>query len=1064
MSTTGNTQNISTNDLEKLISYFEDSKKGVSELKKELKELNESIFSHETSLERLSRLQNELKESTKEYNKFLNTGINRELIKQVEKYNKENSKLLETQEKIKKIRFQLSKIKGNTQEELDKIDKLKDKLREECKIKSELKKEAKSYKETIEKLGSTVEEAQKKSAEADKLHSNSLKKNIELQKELNRRQVEGVTVLDDFSEKLEERSKALRKGIGEIKNGAKGIYSAVKETLKPWSEANDEAMKYARTMGMSQKTADQFLSKTVSWASKNDIGLLFNKTTKELIQMQSKYSEVLGRNVQLTDEQKKDMLAMETFLGEDGMMDIANNLENLGMGMSDSAEFVKKQLDSATKSGIVASKLTKTIRENIKMAQNYTFKNGLDGLASMAKKAIQLKTDMSLVDGFANNVSTVEGAITTGAKLQVLGGSYAMGADPLSMMYESLNDMEGLFDRAVGMAKGKVFYNEQTGNFEMGAMDRYLMKQAATTMGVDPNKMIDVAYRQASLGKIESQISANSNISGDKDMVELVKNLATWNDGKAVVNIDGKDKSVSELTTSDKEKLQAMQRTDSQNLQEMAITLRSMHDVMTGVEKETNNEQANIVKGIGEKITNFMKKQDGLLNIISKIGAWGNVLFKELIGGLLTGIYTSVNGILRSINGTGNLFDGLFDSFNGKKGKGKSVRRGVAKGKSGIRNGIKLNQFGDIFKKGGLRANSSVYNYNGHNYTLNSAGKLLNEKGVEMSSSYASRVMKNGAKGGWTNLAKSAGKGLKVGAGIGALTAAVSIGTDVATGEFQKDMGRSIGKAAGPLVGSIIGGIFGPIGSLVGGFLGDAITSGIQKEQDRVRKKIRNDISLELNGALNGTLANLFSGDNALEGNYSKRQLNKLKDALSDGTLSENEVGGGILRKARNNGDLIKMQNAGIKIGVAFAKGGLIEGKSHAEGGMPILGSNIEVEGGEYIVNKKSTRENLPLLEKINNGNYKFTAKEPLGKQMRVNESYVTNNTPQNNSKIDIKPISINLSGTIKLDTGNKQFDITNEIMNNPQLITRLTEMINKQINTLDYGTFNKNNFRQKFI
>ena len=34
------------------------------------------------------------------------------------------------------------------------------------------------------------------------------------------------------------------------------------------------------------------------------------------------------------------------------------------------------------------------------MAQNYTFKNGLDGLTSMAKKAMQLKTDVSLVNGF----------------------------------------------------------------------------------------------------------------------------------------------------------------------------------------------------------------------------------------------------------------------------------------------------------------------------------------------------------------------------------------------------------------------------------------------------------------------------------------------------------------------------------------------------------------------------------------------------------------------------------------------------------------------------------------
>lgn len=235
------------------------------------------------------------------------------------------------------------------------------------------------------------------------------------QEELNKRIVEGTTFMDDFGEKMAQRTKALRRGFSEIQKGTKQIVDSAKKIFDPWAKANHEAMAYAKTMGMSQKTADGLLKNTVEWTSKNNIGLLFNKTTDELIKMQNKYSEVLGRNVQLTDEQKKDMLAMEAIIGEDSMMDIANNLENFGMGLSDSAAFVKKTFDTATKSGIAASKLTKTIRENIKMAQDYTFKNGLDGLASMAKKAVELKTDMSLVNGFIEKTSTVEGAISTGA-------------------------------------------------------------------------------------------------------------------------------------------------------------------------------------------------------------------------------------------------------------------------------------------------------------------------------------------------------------------------------------------------------------------------------------------------------------------------------------------------------------------------------------------------------------------------------------------------------------------------------------------------------------------------
>lgn len=50
-----------------------------------------------------------------------------------------------------------------------------------------------------------------------------------------------------------------------------------------------------------------------------------------------------------------------------------------------------------------------------------------------------------------------------------------------------------------------------------------------------------------------------------------------------------------------------------------------------------------------------------------------------------------------------------------------------------------------------------------------------------------------------------------------------------------------------------------------------------------------------------------------------------------------------------------------------LADGGLLKGKSHAQGGMRIQGTNIEVEGGEMVINKRATAQFLPLLEAINN-------------------------------------------------------------------------------------------------
>lgn len=49
-----------------------------------------------------------------------------------------------------------------------------------------------------------------------------------------------------------------------------------------------------------------------------------------------------------------------------------------------------------------------------------------------------------------------------------------------------------------------------------------------------------------------------------------------------------------------------------------------------------------------------------------------------------------------------------------------------------------------------------------------------------------------------------------------------------------------------------------------------------------------------------------------------------------------------------------------------FEDGGLLRGKRHSQGGMRIEGTNMEVEGGEYVVNRVSTNKNLGLVKYIN--------------------------------------------------------------------------------------------------
>lgn len=49
-----------------------------------------------------------------------------------------------------------------------------------------------------------------------------------------------------------------------------------------------------------------------------------------------------------------------------------------------------------------------------------------------------------------------------------------------------------------------------------------------------------------------------------------------------------------------------------------------------------------------------------------------------------------------------------------------------------------------------------------------------------------------------------------------------------------------------------------------------------------------------------------------------------------------------------------------------FADGGVIQGASHSQGGVKVLGGTAEVEGGEYITNKVTTSKNVDILTFIN--------------------------------------------------------------------------------------------------
>lgn len=81
----------------------------------------------------------------------------------------------------------------------------------------------------------------------------------------------------------------------------------------------------------------------------------------------------------------------------------------------------------------------------------------------------------------------------------------------------------------------------------------------------------------------------------------------------------------------------------------------------------------------------------------------------------------------------------------------------------------------------------------------------------------------------------------------------------------------------------------------------------------------------------------------------------------------------------------------------SYGDGGVIQGKSHAQGGVKVLGGRAEVEGGEFITNKVTTTRNVELLEFINTRKKKINLDDMLefyvGKRSNV-KKVITNASP----------------------------------------------------------------------
>lgn len=890
--------------------------------------------------------------------------------------------LAELEEKIQNARDIKNKREENKllKEKADFLEKHKKQLGE---IKDKTEEINNLYKERYD-IDSKIEEMQKGiNVELEK-ERRAVNKAYELYQLQTKEIREGLTweerrnkILTQIGEKLGRNTDKIKKGVEEIKKGFSEAKDVISKFNQSWASADQAASKYTRTIGGSKASMEALRKSTIDFMEARSIGVKYNTSMEELIKLQGDYNASIGRSIDLTNDQKETFAAMKSVVGEQAAMEFTTKLENFGLNPDEVGERVGQMFSKASKSGVAFEKYSKNFLDNIKLAQNYNFKNGLRGLESMAKKATEIKMDMQQVARFADKVSTLEGAVQAGANLSVLGGSFAQYGNPLQMLYEGLNDMEGLQDRMINMFGKLGKWDYAKGQVDVSVFNKQRIKAAAEATGMDYSALMEQINAGARRNIVKGKLG--DRYSEDKDFEDLLLNKAQLDEkGNAFVTIRGERKDINSLSKEDQNYLKTSNTSDSDNIAEIAVNTRGYKDVKEGFEKQGDvaeaslNEMSGIGKGIKEGMS-WLGERSGLLKAIKAINP---------VMGITNSILTSINGLLLIINskvgvggvgsgvgrgsrggfGLGNRFGSkwrITDSINGAFTNGQGI---FVKGDAGYRMGRFMNGVGRFGGIGGA--------------ALGAAGAL---GGMAIDNSEWGRNRSEHASAyGWAK------------AGTGALT---GMGTGAMLGSMLGPVGTLVGAGAGLLIGGAVSGY-----------------RGYKEAQAESDKKQIAD-----------TLRSLFNATINDPNVYTVNELALMKSGSGSLPMSLKQ----------------KMANYGDNLG-GHAFGGSVKenisGAISGNGGPRDDKVAMYASPGEYIVNAESAAKYRPELDFINAKRYVSGGTITSGGDNINTMSVSSNNNQGNNtnsleSTLSLDPIDVNVNGALTLSLNGQTTNIDSKVL-----------------------------------
>ncbi|MCD8207167.1 MAG: hypothetical protein LUD72_04430 [Bacteroidales bacterium] len=310
---------------------------------------------------------------------------------------------------------------------------------------------------------------------------------------------------------------------------------------------------------------------------------VMNRNITDLLKLQEEIQEQSGRTFNLSDNEATTSLAVGRVVGDQNLAQFASEMTLFNKSILTSANIMNNMAKSVSNMGLSHSKVTKSILNNLKLAEKYQFKGGIQGFIETAKWAENVRLALSTLGSIIDKIQTggLEGVITQSAQLQVLGGNFAMNANPLAMAYNAFADPKALGEQLAESIRGMGVFNRETGETEFGIADKMRINATAKAYGMQPEEIMDMVREQDKKRVVAEQMRGTGL---SNETMASVANKAQMNEqGQYYVNIiDEQGKAVSKLVSE-------IRQTDIEH-------------ILTGNTEEDTLEYAKTTMGFAERI------------------------------------------------------------------------------------------------------------------------------------------------------------------------------------------------------------------------------------------------------------------------------------------------------------------------------------------------------------------------------------------------------------------------------------------------------------------------------